>query len=247
MDRYVGLDAHAKTCTLAVHVSLGQATQVDGGGDERACPGGRGEGHCRGRSSVSRGGDAERVAPRDSVSPHVRAGGERSGEEARGEGRPSRRVVASGRHPGGASADASVQGSEAPGGSAQRGVRVSSGDAGRGADEESSQGGVSLAGDSVGRRGLRAGVARPVAEAAPVGLSGARVRGSGRNWTGSFPCGTRRRSGFGRRRSLIRSSGSFGRARGWARSARRSWWRSWGRRIDSGRGVSSGATAVWRW
>src|SRR5512134_1673047 len=89
---------------------LGQAAEVDGGGDERSGAGGGGEGHSRPRPLVPGGGNPERVAARAVLAVCGGVGGGGGGREPGGEGRSARRLGASERATDGIDTDAGVQG-----------------------------------------------------------------------------------------------------------------------------------------
>jgi len=92
MERYIGLDVHASSCTAAVINSRGkrlgsQVLETNGKVlvEYREAP-------ARQFASLPGRGEAERVADRDSHSPCERAGGDDAGEEARAEERRARRL-----------------------------------------------------------------------------------------------------------------------------------------------------------
>src|SRR5512143_3769606 len=66
---------------------IGQAAEVDGGGDERSGAGGGGEEHSRPRPLVPGGGDPERLVARAAVAARGRTRGGGGAREQGGEGR----------------------------------------------------------------------------------------------------------------------------------------------------------------
>jgi hypothetical protein len=76
--------------------TVGEAVEVDGGGDERSGVGGGGEEHSRPRPFMPGGGDSERMAARAALAARGGAGGGGGAAEQGGEGRSARRLGASG-------------------------------------------------------------------------------------------------------------------------------------------------------
>ncbi len=146
MDRYVGLDAHTQTCTLAVMGATGKrltSRVVETNGHAlremvRGIPG---------RVHLCLEEGAQSAWLYEILEPEVAEILVAVPEESKGaEGRPAGRLGAGERTADGSDSHAGVQGSEAPDRASLRWQRLPDGDAGRGAGEEPTQVGVSQRG-----------------------------------------------------------------------------------------------------